>query len=383
MQQQKSTDETLSLLEILYNTSTGVKNWMPFLSGLNELFEAVGTQLSYTNHNNQQLNFTYLSNLKESGKYIPMLNKSHLLESNSKWHNGNLWVNNSIISMQESYQPELLRNLLELVNSRNTLTRKIGKIEIHIFRRLNDKPWIKNDYELLSLLTTHIQRAVLIHKRLSQMDFERRSVFETLNQISMGLILVDETQRILFANEQARLILKKQDGIFDQDKYLTISHKKLKQIFNNAVFQVIAASQQGISSNGISLFLLRPSGKRDYAVLISPVWGKFMQVWKNIPAKPIAAIFIRDPDALPAMPTLLLKQLYSLTKTESRIVDMLVHGVNIKEQSIQRNVQENTLRQHLKNIYRKTDTHSQSALIHKIMSGPIWQGSHLPVNIKG
>jgi len=71
----------------------------------------------------------------------------------------------------------------------------------------------------------------------------------------------------------------------------------------------------------------------------------------------------------PAIQTILMN-LYSLTRTEARVVEKLIEYPEIRFVAESLNIKLSTARTHLKRIFRKTDTNRQSVLVHKIVTGP-------------
>lgn len=66
-----------------------------------------------------------------------------------------------------------------------------------------------------------------------------------------------------------------------------------------------------------------------------------------------------------------LHQVYNLTPAESRVVSKLLDNPDVDSAANALHVSLSTIRTHLKHIYRKTETNSQSLLFHKIITGPV------------
>lgn len=66
-----------------------------------------------------------------------------------------------------------------------------------------------------------------------------------------------------------------------------------------------------------------------------------------------------------------LHQVYDLTPAESRVVSKLLDNPDVETVAESLHISLSTVRTHLKHIYKKTDTNSQSALFHKIVTGPV------------
>jgi DNA-binding CsgD family transcriptional regulator len=61
-----------------------------------------------------------------------------------------------------------------------------------------------------------------------------------------------------------------------------------------------------------------------------------------------------------------LARLYHLTAAESRLIQSLVQGYDVKQSADRLSISPHTARSHLKAIFAKTDTHRQSDLIRKV-----------------
>ena len=66
----------------------------------------------------------------------------------------------------------------------------------------------------------------------------------------------------------------------------------------------------------------------------------------------------------------ILISLYSLTRTEAKVVEKLIEYPEIRFVAEALDIKISTARTHLKRIFRKTDTNRQSVLVHKIVTGP-------------
>ena len=79
----------------------------------------------------------------------------------------------------------------------------------------------------------------------------------------------------------------------------------------------------------------------------------------------------RPPKKAPPQLEEVLHQVYNLTPAESRVVEKLLENPDVEHAAKELHISVSTVRTHLKHIYRKTDTNRQSALFHKIITGPV------------
>ena len=60
------------------------------------------------------------------------------------------------------------------------------------------------------------------------------------------------------------------------------------------------------------------------------------------------------------------ESIYHLSKTEIKIMELLEKGLSNKSISLQCGISENTVKFHLKNIYKKLEVHNRMEAIYKI-----------------
>ena len=395
------TDKVLSLLGLLYDAALDNKKWILFLEKLCRVFNAFGAQLSCYDSENEFLNFTYFYGVQDGEKYLPVflkhaksdlrygglpgivdINKLDKKSKLYKFHkNGLALPDRHGISEKELHSSDMYKYVLKPMGIEYSLCAWIDSnlpniTSLAIFRGPNDKPWTEKESDILNQFVPHIKKAIAIHKRLFQLDFERRTALKSLDNLNIGLILIDKYHAVLYSNQYANKTLMEDDGLWVHDQKLRCSHRKDQTQLNNVIQSTFNDVLDGYETKSHALTVVRPSGKRAYSLLVSAVWNNLIQIESTSVKNPIVSIFVYNPDTGPNTQANLLRELYQLTKTESLVLECLVQGENVKQIAQMMQVQENTVRKHLKNIYSKTDTSSQAELIQQVLSNPIWLGTH-------
>lgn len=187
-----------------------------------------------------------------------------------------------------------------------------------------------------------------------------------MDRLPMGVILVSAEGRVLMINRKAREIAAMKDGFeVEQDGTFRTSRpsetKALLKLVENT-----ATATKGDPEGEFAFSLSRPSLKQPLLLLVSPVGGA------NSGDDRVggAAIFISDPeDAIEISPEVL-SHLYELTAAESRLLKGLCQGKRIETLGEELGITVNTVRHHLKQVFRKTGTQRQSELIKLVLTGP-------------
>jgi DNA-binding CsgD family transcriptional regulator len=176
---------------------------------------------------------------------------------------------------------------------------------------------------------------------LDPIDIPWSSAAEVLNCLQIGVIFADAGSRVLAANGAAQELSALRDGMLQG---------------------MIAADRAPAF-----LSLSRPSGKRPLAVLVRPL---SRDPRSDDSGQPAAVVFINDPERHSIVDPLSLQRLYGLTPAESSVASLIGVGQPVSDAAHQLDVQANTIRIQLKQIYAKTGAHHQSALVGLILSGP-------------
>ena len=66
----------------------------------------------------------------------------------------------------------------------------------------------------------------------------------------------------------------------------------------------------------------------------------------------------------------MLADAYGLTASEARLLGALLDGKRLEDAAAQFGVSLNTVKTHLQNVFRKTDTTRQSELLSLVLTGP-------------
>lgn len=190
---------------------------------------------------------------------------------------------------------------------------------------------------------------------------ERSRAQATLNLLATPMLVLDGNMKPVLSNASATALLDDGDGITMRD-----SSVQLWQPSEMTQFQTLVGAAAGrverTSDSGI-MTVSRPSGKQPYAMLVTA-----MRSNADSTESPLAVVFLRDPEHRWEVPARILQELYDLTPAESRVAIELVNGASPKEVARTFNVSVNTVRNQIKQTYRKTGTSRQSQLVALMLS---------------
>jgi DNA-binding CsgD family transcriptional regulator/PAS domain-containing protein len=257
-----------------------------------------------------------------------------------------------------------------------------------IQRTTAQKQFDAETVELLAILSPHVHRAFATHRTLGQLRAQNAEMRQSVEAIGLAVISVAADGRLLQASAAARAIIDCRDGLEVDRGFLRASlpedEARLARCIAGAaatgcgrgseaavkldtsVSPQAARSPLWSPGSGGALLISRRSPKRPLRVVITPFYSSQILVRE----KPSALVFVSDPDGKPFSRAAILRELYGLTPTESRIADLLAEGREIPEVADRIRTTIATARFYLKRVLAKTGTHRQAELMRLMGSLP-------------
>jgi DNA-binding CsgD family transcriptional regulator len=222
-----------------------------------------------------------------------------------------------------------------------------------------------DELDLLEKIGPHIATAIRLRRRLLEAERERTAACGALDRLPLGVILVDESGRVLLVNPRAREIVAHGDGLLAVRGELRADRSQDSGLLRAAFSHAARARGAGAGERAF-LALQRVSGKRPYAVALAPVASPDA----SMSGRGVVALFVSDPEEGAAIDPVALEQLYDLTPTEAKIVASLSAGHSPEEAADRLQMRLSTLRFHLKHVFAKTGTNRQASLVGLVLDGP-------------
>lgn len=226
--------------------------------------------------------------------------------------------------------------------------------------RAADMPFYTEKQEnFLKRIGTHVRRALQLHKQISILENKNHDLYQLLDQLKIGLILLDETLSLNYANQQAQHLMKKSKCLLlDQHNHLKI-HKQHE--LDEILQRTLRSSGHEIDRVGGILSLGDASGGH---LMLSVM--PFLAIQQSFPHSKIALV-LTDQNQKYTLPFIYLKQKYQISKREFQLCECLVNGYKFEEIAIELGISLNSVRTYFKYIYEKMNASSQIELMHVLM----------------
>jgi DNA-binding CsgD family transcriptional regulator/PAS domain-containing protein len=210
---------------------------------------------------------------------------------------------------------------------------------------------------LMQRLVPHLTTAMTLQQRLRITDGRGAGFATVLENMDEAVIVLDAALRPLIVNARATDILQQNNGLSLQPGGLRAATTTLTEQLQNAIASTAASDAADVRR----LILVRNPPRLPLLLTVMPIWR--IDRSESGMRDPRVAVFIREPDAPPAIDKQALADVFRLTPRECDIACLLAGGENIDAMAVRLGVRVVTIRQNLKRAFEKTGVHSQAALV--------------------
>jgi DNA-binding CsgD family transcriptional regulator len=221
------------------------------------------------------------------------------------------------------------------------------------------------EQHLLDALIPHLKRSLQIGVRLEGLDSELHAARAVLDELTVGVALLDASGHVLNANQPLLELASRRDGLRIAPDGLHASSASTTAVLRRLVMQALSPTEPASGA----MVIERPSERRALQALVVPLRAAAAgQTWK---ISPRAIVLITDPELHSTPPPELLRLAFGLTGAEARVAIRLARGDPLGSIAQHLGVQIVTVRNQLKQIFQKTGTHRQAELVSLLYAGPL------------
>jgi DNA-binding CsgD family transcriptional regulator len=220
------------------------------------------------------------------------------------------------------------------------------------------------DVALYRRITPHLQRAVQINLKSAQNQINHAASREALDRLNEGVLFVDVDGSVMLANRSAESLFVADSGLRQRDGILQGSVH-----FETLALHALIAKcgeSDAIPSSGGNLSLSRGAGRLPLSLMIAPVLHRPPD-WL-IGKRPVAIIFVNDPERTPKPASHQLTEQFGLTRAEAAFAIEIMDGDGIQAAADRLSISRATARTHLARVFDKIGVRRQSELVRLLMS---------------
>lgn len=357
------------LADSIYDAGTGVASWASFGQQLVKEFNSFSLVLSINAPNDVSPDFLYLHNFSaraQEAYAAHWVSKDPWMEvglargpSSKPFIGSDLVATNDFINsaIYVDFARRELAGVCYLVAAALPLDGgAIGTIGINRPREAGD--FKAEDAAALEYLLPHLRRGMLLRRRLDLQTGQERAERRALDGLATGVLLLDRSGTVVFANVAAEAILRQRDGLSMGQYHALLAAKsdetaQLRRLIGGC----------SLPGGGGAMRLTRPSGLEALEAIVIPVRRRLEE---KLPAQATAILYLRDPAAELRPAPAALRSLLGLTAAETELALRLLAGATLDDVAAGRGVSRETVRSQLKELFRKTETSRQADLLRKL-----------------
>ena len=223
--------------------------------------------------------------------------------------------------------------------------------------------WGHDQIQAIRRLAPHLRQFARVRRKMANAEALGASLAELLENRGLGIIQLDRHGRILEANDRARDILLKRDGLRDGEGVLAARIRGEDAQLQRLLAQ--ALPPYGVQGAGGSMRITRRKTQAPLVLEIHPVRGMGTD---HLAWEVGALVVVVDPAARLRVDPDLAAAVLGLTPTESRVAVALATGQTVAGIADALDCAQSTVRTHLKRVYRKQGIRKQTELVQRVLS---------------
>lgn len=237
------------------------------------------------------------------------------------------------------------------------LSRGSFRVAFNLFRSPRHGPHDEHAASVLADLAPHIRRSFLLQFRSDAYAALQRGAYDALDRMAMGVFLIDQGGRIVYANAAA-CALGQADGP------LKLSGDRLAAEDDDTSSRLNRLVGEAIGGAPLAGMLLADSARGRYlCVSVSSTRSRDIDRLRGHGKLPVAAIvYVSDPMAGSLVQLDWLCDVYGLTSAEARIALSVTLGQSTIATARRLGISPNTVKTHLRRVFAKTRAANQAQL---------------------
>lgn len=283
---------------------------------------------------------------------------------------GEVYTIAEVVDEKELQQSEYYRDYMRPANVQHIMGADISDpsgltSRLRVTRPASRENFGDGEKALMRLLMPHLQQAIEIHSKLMRTESERAFYADTIDQLAMGVVILDEQAKILRTNQAADRLLSQQRGLAILNDSLQVGDRNENRAFRE-LLEAIMDAHRGFRPGFVRAFRIADSGSvTGLGLLVRPLPPVDSS---DGTSNPSAAIFISDPLQPRQAPGDVLVELFGFTPAESKLALRLVNGLTLDEASEELGISRNTAKSHLSSVFSKTGVARQTQLLQLILN---------------
>lgn len=367
-------DNLEAVIDGLYDASADAHRWPAALADAAALFRADGAEIGHFDLVDNRLSFLiahgYHYTPERIRQYEALMDEDPRLAYTAQ-HPFRPVHCRMIVTDEELHASRLYREVLALDGVEYALgVNLVEEAQSTTFfvaqRRPGRKPFDEADCALLGELVPHLRRVLRLYHRFVEFDQGRLASLEALDQVPLGVFVVEATGKVITCNRMAQELTAAAEVSIERGR-LAVGGLRSANRLEETIAEVIAAPDgraQALTAHRLDREPLR--------LLVASLPGDREAQTLALPRRDLAVVFVTDPARAQDAPWEQLQHMFGLFPGEAKLLARLTAGETVTQAAGNLGLTHESARQYLKSVFAKTGTHRQSELLRKVMDSPLW-----------
>lgn len=242
-----------------------------------------------------------------------------------------------------------------------------GALGVH--RPADWAPLTREHTAFLQRMTPHVRRALQIHRQVSAVQQHNARLYQMLEAMAVGVLLLDGNRRLRYANPAAESLLREHDGL----RLTATKELQAAQRAGNAALQAllrhsILAGRREPEAGPLENVIGLPASDHGRLLMLTVTPLSALAGYADLADDGIAAaIFLSDPAGRRRLARGLLRDSYGLSERECDLCEAFVNHASLEGIAEACGLSLASVRTYFKDVYDKTGQHSQAGLMRLLM----------------
>jgi len=234
-----------------------------------------------------------------------------------------------------------------------------------MFRPATTGAYVKSDIQALINIAPHLKRSLEVSSLVNEVRKKDKLLLAGMDSIGLGVIVLNEFQKITELNHVAESILNSNDGLSVVNQKIVVDHKEAKKLADAMYSQNIRSSLAPRTVASEWLYIPRPSQKPDYQIMLIKTDNPVNALFE---CGVTSMLFVVDPTRKRQLPKNRIQSRYSYTDREADVAEYLLGGKSAKDISKELEMTYESARWYIKQVCQKAGVRKQTEFIAKVLS---------------
>lgn len=384
--ERKSLFRFSDLIDLLYQAPTHQQGFQPFLELLVTEFNLADAVLHIQNTNNLAVESAWIAGPKTDviieyieknlgqGNYIhdyidaaPPSRFYTLLGDIGRPATENLTPSQKLV--EQWFDGNQLLDVSSAVIGR--IQNQIAMISIH--RDLQAAAFSQDDVLILNELIPHIQRAFVLYQQFAGIRKDSANLQQLIAHLPHGALLYDSKGELICVNQKAIELGELHSDLDVSDIRFSIKDISVKQDYIANLFHVLKRGDDSKQACRVTHFTNKQS---PITILLVPFGIEHTNPYQEQSLfnefEVGAMVYLYDRQHPIHVNSNFLQAIFGLTETETAVCELIAKGYNRNEIATILERSAHTIKDHIKSIFVKTGSHTQSDLIATLLTSPVY-----------